>query len=887
MIVFRLLVFIFFLLPSFSFGAVDVSDFSFIGKDISELEYKPLLKNISLNFKEVSSFDTYIEKLKLEEKEIQKDEYSSKEPGFMYSGKFGTELSSAFIGSKAFRNYFVKMYIREDYFAIVQSYPEYSKKLTGSDFEDECKFIYAVSSIKTASRDLGEDILNEIVLDNRTGFIDNISIDYLGGLYKDSSDIPKIKNFVDSGVMLTPSVLYNYLDYLNNNERYEEIIKLAGQYSDNVAKYPFLNDFMAIGYYYAGDYESFIKLAPELSSDVYPLLSDVYLRKGDFKNALEYALKIKNEMLKKYLVLKISLYEKKIDQFFEDINEMDESFLFSLFFDYIKVYFPDIDFKHLNKFNFNDPKRQDHKNFYAGLISLKLKNYQQSALFLEKIAFNEVMMQNALFYKGVAYSFFNIDLSELYLKRYILEDDNREKLNTARYLLAQIYVSKGNMDGALVVLDLCDLEICRELKGEIFFSKGEYDTSVKFLSKIHTDRSNYILGSIYYKLKIYDEALTFLKKIKNPDENSDFLKMLVYFKLNIDRGSAEILSRYDNNLKFVEQAVNYYFLRSKYKEALTLIDKNNLNSPYFLLLKAKSHFSIGEMQKAEAIFTKFINSDSYLFDSFFGIMNIKKAEGDSGYLKKFFELIKNKNFEKKDEMVFMIAKDSLQKGNLELSIEIINYYFDTLKVTPKTKEPYLLRSEIFKKIKKYQQCVDDTSYVLRKFGKDDDTMILMAECYEYLDKKKALEIYSKLGDKEGFSYFADKKIIEISEDPYVLRKIAYKFKENETDTFYSALLKAMSIVGDNETVTAFSEDIPYLIQSKTDSHVLAGLYYKSLELFYKNELKESVRFGMKAYYIDEHSDFSKLALMNVLRCYESLNDKSSAEKIKKILKGID
>lgn len=874
--------------PLWSFGAVDVSDFSFVGNDISELEYKPLLKNISLSFKEISSFDTYIEKLKLEEKEIQKDEYSSEEPGFMFSGKFGTELSSAFIGSRAFRNYFVKMYIRGDYFSIVQNYPEYSVKLSGSDFEDECKFIYAISSIKTASYVTGENVLNGIILDNKTSFIDNVSIDYIGELYKKNAKVSNIKNFVDSGVILTPSVLYVYLDYFNNSEKYEEIIKLAENYLDKVDRYSFLNDFIAVSYYYIGDYDSFIKLTSKLSQDLYPLISDVYIRKKDFNNALDYALKIKNESVKKYLMSKISVYEKKIDQLFSNIGEIDdESLLFNIFFDYINVYFPEIDFKYLNKFNFSDPKRQDHKNFYAGLIFLKLKQYKQSAMFFEKIAFNEIMMQNAIFYKGVAYSFFNTDLSEMYLKRYILGDDNNEKLNVARYLLAQIYVSKGDMDSALVVLDLCDLEICRELKGEIFFSKGEYDTSVKFLSKINSDRSKYILGSIYYKLKIYDEALTFLKKIKNPDENSDFLKMLVYFKLNIDKKASEILAKYDRNFKFVEQAVNYYFLTSNYREVLNLIDKNNLTSSYHLLLKAKSYFSLGEMEKAEAIFMKFINGNSYLFDSFFGIMNIKKAKGYSGYLKEFFELIKDKDFEKKDEMVFMIAKDSLQKEQLELSIEVINYYFDTLKITPKNKEPYLLRSEIFKKIKKYSQCVDDTSYALKKFGKDDDIMILMAECYEYLDKNKAIKIYSELGKREGFSYFADKKNIELSDNPVVLKNLAYKFKESETETFYSALIKAMNIVGDNETITEFSEDIHYLLQSKIDRYVLAGLYYKSLELFYKKEFKEAVRFGMKAYYLDEHSDFSKPALINVLKCYESLNDKNSAEKIRKILKSIN
>ncbi|MBZ4643888.1 MAG: hypothetical protein JG767_1497, partial [Deferribacteraceae bacterium] len=41
---------------SISFAGVEISDFSFVGKEVSDLTIKPVYKNISVDFKSIKSF---------------------------------------------------------------------------------------------------------------------------------------------------------------------------------------------------------------------------------------------------------------------------------------------------------------------------------------------------------------------------------------------------------------------------------------------------------------------------------------------------------------------------------------------------------------------------------------------------------------------------------------------------------------------------------------------------------------------------------------------------------------------------------------------------------------------------------------------------------------
>lgn len=877
---------IIFLCSSNIFAGVEISDFSFIGKEVTNFNIRPVYKNISVDFKNIKAFDTYIDKLNFEVNDISKDDYSTKEPGFMFSGDFGAAISSAFIGSRAYRNYLAKMYLRKDYLKVIEGFEKYEEKLTGSDFKDECTFLYATSLMNVGYYDKSLAYLSDLATkDNQFG---NLAQEYLFDYYKEMSKNDTIIELANKYLKLTPYSLYIYIDTLFKLDKYEEIVKVIDNYIDLADNYPFFYDYYFYSKYILKDFEGILKNANKGTKNSYPVFIDIYLSKGERSKAFEYIERLEDDELKSFFKVKSKIYRGDYLEALTDLKSIkNENYLSNLFFELMSKAFPNIEVSLLDKFNFKDSYNIDYKNFYKGLLFLKKSDYLSAASSFEKITFNELLLLNSYYYKGLAYFYVNKDLAEVNLKRFILEGKDKQKLDSARYLLGQIYLNRNQTDTALIVLESCSTFYCEELKGEIFIINKEYDVALEYLKNVETDRGNYLKGVIAFNRKDYESALKYVKKIKKSDIETDYLLMSIYFKLNRPDAARAIVEEYKNNKQFFDSAVNYYFLKGDYERVLYLLDSTNYKDDNYLLLRGKSLYSLKKYKEAESIFFDLLNRDKYVYDSIFGIINIKRVKGDSDkYVDEIFKLIKDRKFDRKGQLVIELAKESVNQNNLQSAIYILNYYFDNFSEAKNNKDAYLLRGDIFKKLGRFKECVKDTEYLISKFLDNDDAYLLQAECYEPVDKSKAISVYEKLIGNKRFDLLSKKRLLNLYENPDKIIQIANSFIEDDRAIYLEGIKKALKLVGDNKNILNYKSEIDNLIDSEIKGYVLAGIYFNSLYLYYQNDFKNSVKYSMKAYYLDKNSEFSKLSLENAIRSYTALGNKANAEKVKKILKDL-
>lgn len=870
-----------------SFADVEVSNFSFIGKEVANINIRPVYKNISVDFKNIKSFDTYIDKLNFEVNNISKDNYSTKEPGFIFSGDFGTAISSAFIGSRAYRNYLAKMYLRKDYFKVIEGFEKYEQKLTGSDFKDECSFLYAISLMNVGYYNKSLNYLSELATkDNQFG---NLAQEYLFEYYKKMSKNDAILELANKYSKLTPYSLYIYIDTFFKLDQYENIVKVIDNYIDLIDNYPFFYDYYFYSKYILRDFEDIIKNAKKGTKNSYPVFIDIFLSRGEYSNATEYINKLEIDELKDYFKIKSKIYKGDYLEALTDLKFIkSENYLSNLFFEFLSKAFPNIEVSILDKFDFKDPYNIDYKNFYKGLLYLKKSDYLRATSSFEKITFNELLMQNSYYYKGLGYFYINKDLAEVNLRRFILEGKDEQKLDSARYLLGQIYLDRNQTDKALIVLENCNTFYCQELKGEIFILNKEYKIALEYLKDVDTDRGNYLKGVIAFNLKDYDKALEYVKKLNKRGMEADYLLLSIYFKINRPDATREIVEKYKNNKQFIDLALNYYFLKGDYKTVLYLLNSTKYKDDNYLLLRGKSLYSLKRYNEAESIFFNLLNRNRYLYDSIFGILNIKRIQGENGkYVDEIFNLIKGRNFERKGQLVIDLAKESVTQNNLQSAIYILNYYFDNFSESKNNRDAYLLRADLFKKLGRFNECVKDTEYVIKKFLEVDEAVILQGECYESVDKSKAISTYVKLLGNKRFDLLSRKRLLNLYENPDKIIQIANTFIDEDRKIYYEGIKKGIKLVGDNKNILNYKNEIDILMDSEIKDYVLAGIYFNSLYFYYQNDFKNAVKYSMKAYYLDKNSEFSKLSLENAIRSYDALGNKTNVEKVKKILKSLN
>ena len=284
------------------------------------------------------------------------------------------------------------------------------------------------------------------------------------------------------------------------------------------------------------------------------------------------------------------------------------------------------------------------------------------------------------------------------------------------------------------------------------------------------------------------------------------------------------------------------------------------------------------------VFEKLLKDRKYLYDVVLSLINIydKLYKGDA-YIDKSLALINKYNFEKKDELLVKLINQTTEE-NVNLSIGLINYFLDQFKQSSYLDDVYLARAKVFHSIKKDDQCITDTNYLLKKNPGNIEALYIQAICYESLDKDMASKVYTKLIENENpYTSLGYKKIVELSNDKKTLLKATDYFKNSDDQLYTSAMIKYLDLEDINK-LSEYEDFINKLKSYKSPKFISVGYYLYGKLLEGKKQYSKAADSYMKGYYLYEKSEYAKKSLKRAYDLYKKINDEESANKVKKLLK---
>lgn len=859
-------------------GAIEVPEVSFYGEEISSYYVGPSFATVDIAYDNKTSYETYLEKITIESKTLKESEYETKKPGFMYSGKFLTGFASIFVGDKAFRNYIVKKFLNKDYYAVINGYNDYKEKLEDSQYVDEVNLLYSLSLKMTGN--ISKAVDNLIEMSKKDNEFAIYAQDDLFKYLYEIRDYDKILEIKENIVKFSPYSLYITLKILLEKNKFREIIDLLNA---NNIKDSLFEQFAIIAYYYEGEYSNVLQYKNSATKDTIFFVIDAAINMSDIDYAKSLMNTLADNEMINYFNGRLAILDDNINELERCTNSLskDKNRL-NLMFLYLQKYFPNIDLAFLDAINYNDMSYKDYVYFYSALYSLKQKDYLTTASFLQRITFNPDLIKEANFYLGMAYINLDKERAKHYLMKYINDGNNKKKIDAARYFLGNLYLVEGNTNNALVITSSCEEPYCIDLKARIFINRGDYDKAIKLANMLDNDRKYYYYGVNFYSKKEYEKALENLRKIEKPDVETNKLIMLTYFKLNRVNDALGILNKYKELPAFKKEAVDYLFLTGDYERVLGLTSDEK--SPYLLLIRAKSLYSLKKYKYSLDVFEKLLKNREYLYDVILSLINIydKLYKGDE-YIEKSLALINKYNFDKKDELLVKLINQTTEE-NVNLSIGLINYFLDQFKQSIYLDDVYLARAKVFHSIKKDDQCITDTNYLLKKDPGNIEALYIQAICYESVDKNIAGKVYTKLIENENpYTNLGYKKIVELSNDKKALLKAANYFKNSEEQLYISAMIKYVDLE-DIEKLSEYEEFINKLKSYKNPKIISVGYYLYGKLLEGKKQYSKATDNYMKAYYLYEKSEYAKKSLKRAYEIYKKMNDEVSANKVKKMLK---
>jgi hypothetical protein len=868
---------LFILLTTFVY-AIDIPEVSFYGEEISSYYVGPSFAAIDISYDNKTSYETYLEKITIESEHIKESEYGAKKPGFMYSGRFLTGFASIFVGDKAFRNYIVKKFLNKDYYAVISGYEDYEKKLEDSKYIDEVKLLYSLSLKMTGNISKALEIL--IDMSSQDSEFARYAQDNLFKYLFEIRDYDKLLKLKDNIKKFSPFSLYITLKVLLDKNMYSQILDLL---NTNTMKDKVFDQFAIVAYYYEGEYEKVLQYKNDATKQTIFFIIDAAINLEEVEYAKNLMVTLNDSEMINYFNGRLAILNKDITTLEKCTNALvkDKNKL-NLMFLYLQKYFPDIDLAFLDAINFSEMSYKDYVYFYSALYSLKQKDYLTAVSFLQRITFNPELMREANFYLGLAYINLDKSRAEHFLTKYINDGNNKKKIDTARYFLGNLYLIQGKTNDALVITNTCEEPYCIDLKARIFINKGDFDRGIELANRLSDDRKYYYYGVINYNKREYGKALEFLQKIEKPDVETNKLMMLTFFKLKRIEDALNILRKYKELPDFKKEAVDYLFLSGEYDKVLNLTADER--SPYLLLIRAKSLYSLKKYNEAMKAFENLLKYKDYLYDCVLSLINIydKLYKGDA-YIDKCLSLISKYNFDKKDALLVKLINQTAE-NNVNMAIGLINYFLDQFKDSHYIDDVYLARAKIFHNIKKDDQCLTDTNYLLKKNPENTEALYIQALCYESVDKKKAGSIYSKLVTLDNaYTDVSYKKIIEFSTDKNALLRAAKYFEKSDESLYIKAMVKFLDLE-DIDKLGPYEDFINKLKSYKSPRIVSVGYYLYGKLLEGKKQYGKAADNYMKSYYIYEKSEYSKSSLKRAYEIYKKINDDASASKIKKMLK---
>lgn len=868
---------------AYSYADVLIPEFSFTGEDISKFSVAPSYMDVSLSFDVNSGLDTYLKQEEFKLEDAQEKEYSSSEPGGMYSGGFGTRLSSVFVGEKAFRNNIVKSYIRKEYLHVIEAYGKYNQKLVGTAYEEECKLLYALSLMEIGNLTNGINILKEVI--DNGGLTGDIALDSLFSYYF------RIKNYeaiVEVGLKqpnFTEYSLYTYLFSLMQRKQYSEIVQTSKAQLELFDTYPYMYDFVIVAYYLLGEHLQVANLASKATSNTVPMVADTLISIGEVPEAEKLIRNLPKTEARNVLEAKIDISHDELNAALKLVNTLnsDDNKL-NVFFFYTDKNFPKIWTGFGDGIVFNKKINSDYINYYNGLAEMSSKNYGQALNRLNNVIFHKQLVESAYFYRGIAYFRSDIQKTEFLLLRFIDSSDENEKVQTARYILGQIYNVKGRNDDALMLIENCSTSDCRLLKAEINIEKQQYETAEELIGNLKTEKAYQLRAAILYNKKDYDAALKEIEKSDTRGKETDYLLMLIYLKLNRYEEAMNVYEKHFTDVKFFDSLAESLFLAGEYDSVISLLNRIGVSNKN-TLLRAKIYTSTQKYKEAEILYRTLLSDNYAVFDSVYGLLSGYAARNMKTEFLKTGEMTLTGfgRFEQKDFLLLQAARLAIDLNEIDLATKMVNRFFSEFPDSKYTREGYLLRGRLFKTTGRLEQCVADAERLIAIGGSEEEALFLKADCTEVKKPQEALKIYIELAEtSERFRDLANSKIIEVSKTPAEVLKATEHFKDENSELYFKGMDKYLTMIAGAELLK--SEDLINEMIASRNVIVSPSAYYNlaRLQELQKQDEKAAATY-MKGYYLFPNSKYAKLSLGKTVAIYRKLGKAKEAGILKKKL----
>jgi len=881
-LIFSCLLFVF--VASASFADVLIPEFAFTGEDISKFSVAPSYMDVSLSFNVASGFDTYIQQESFKLENTQEKEYTSAEPGGMYSGSFGTSLSSVFVGERAYRNNIVKNFIRKEYIQVIDSYGRYKLKLAGTPYEQECTLLYGLSLMETGNLSGGSDILKGVIKSG--GAAGDIASDSLFSYYFQTKNYPAVIAAGKEQAKFTEYSLYTYLYSLMQRKEYAEIEAAASSRKELFEKHPYMYDFAVVADYLLGKPDAVARLADKASANTAPLIADTLISRGDKAGAAKLVGSMPEGEAKNVLNAKLAILDKNVNKAAEltALLKVDENRL-NVFFFYVSNMFPALDASFGDRIKFNKNANKDFVNYYNGLSAMAGKDYRNAVRRLDSIIFNRELIESAYFYRGIAYFRMDISKTEFLLLKYIDSSEDNEKEKIARYVLGQIYYLRGRTADALMLVEDCFTDDCKLLKAEISIGAQKYEAAEDFIGTIQGEKASKLRAAILYNKKDFEGALAELKKVPNPEAETDYLLMLTYLKLDMNEEAVRIYRKHFSDMKFFDTLTENLFLAGDYKRVLALLDATN-SEPKNLLLRAKVYTSMKRYQDAEPLYRSLIAKNYAIFDSVYGLLSGYAARNMKTEFLKTGEMSLTGlgTFERKDFLLIQAARLAIDLKEIDLATKMVNRFFSEFPDSQYTREGYLLRGRLFKNTGRLEQCIADADRLMAMGESREDALFLKADCTEAKDSAAAVKIYKELTESDRFRELANSKIAEVSKNPADVLKSAEYFKEKDTELYYAGMDRYLSLLGGADLLK--NEQVVKDMLASKHVAIMPGAYFnQGRVLEEKKQPEQAAAMYMKSYYLFPESKYAKQSLRKTVDIYKKLGKTKEAKVLEKKLSG--
>ncbi|PLX69425.1 MAG: hypothetical protein C0603_00410 [Denitrovibrio sp.] len=871
------------LFVSFAYAGVEVPGYAFTCKEISDFSIRPSFKNVSVSFSVQSNFDTYLkqESFRLDAGEAKG--YKSEDPGGIYSGGFGTSVSSVFVGNIAYRNNIVKAFLDNKYLDVIEAYNKYLEKINGASFEEEVRLVYSFALMQTGSISKSLEILRDTAYNGKSFQV--VAADRYAEHLLNLKAFEELDVFIGGLPRQTPFTLYAWLYSLLNLERLDRLIKVFDEHSEITAEDSRFYDFYITARYSQGGFEDIINVADKSTPNTVGLVADAYLAKGDRSMANKHIESMPDNSVKTVLIAKSAVLSGDLVRAGELLSELkgDEDKL-SLFYYYIGRSFPKLNLDFLSQFKFDSRINADYLKFYTGIYYLSSGDSKKSIKFLDAVIFNNDLTESAYYYRGLAYSQIDRKRSERYFLKFIETSEDENKVTVSRFMLAQMAYIAGSSDDALMLTTSCDKDFCKLLKAKIFLDKSDYELAWINADKVPGDDAALIRATVLFHKKHYDAALTQISLMGTKGRDADFLSMLCLLKQDKLYEAEAVFTKYKHDHELVTKYLDHLFLSGKYTEVLTLTDNNKGK---FDIVRAKSLFSLGKFKHAAQLYETIIKSGKHSFEAWNGLMTTYVAMDDNN---KFEEtstrLTKVKaQFDKKDFLVYQTAVKALDLKKTKLATVLLNYFFDTFMTSAYKNDAYLLRGKLFRDTGRVAQCLNDAEIMLND-GRSEDALFLKGECLQAKRPKEALKIFEDMTQNSGrFRDLGYSKLIELYSKPKDILKAVNYFKKKDTARYYSGLDRYLSKLG-KKGLAANRVLLDQMIADRNPSGLAAAYFYIGLINYNEKKYETASIMFMKSHYLFPTSIYSAKSLRVTIKAYEKLGRNKEIKVLQRKLKAM-